>query len=178
MRGRATDSKKDGGSSQEHYLAPELAHQLSHDVGRPGRSQNCEDRVEQWVSVGIFGWSTFRGKVNLRQENREGGRKRNSPIRPLRTGTGTMMMKHSCMCTAPGCVKFSGCAQRQQEHGSQAITTAVTVASWEEAMGNAAQAGDGSQARRGLKSEGRNDESGGSAGVRRWRCARPPCEKP
>jgi hypothetical protein len=36
MRGRATDSKKDGGSSQEHYLAPELAHQLSHDVGRPG----------------------------------------------------------------------------------------------------------------------------------------------
>ena len=82
MRGRATDDKKDGGSSQEHYLAPELAHQLSHDVGRPGRSQNCEDRVEQWVSVGIFGWSTFRGKVNLRQENRECGRKRNSPIRP------------------------------------------------------------------------------------------------
>ena len=75
MRGRAKDSKKDGGSSQEHYLAPELAHQLSHDVGRPGRSQNCEDRVEQWVSVGIFGWSTFRGKVNLRQENRECGRK-------------------------------------------------------------------------------------------------------
>ena len=78
------------------------------------------------------------------------------------------MMKHSCMCTAPGCVKFSGCAQRQQEHGSQVIMTAVTVASWEEAMGDAAQAGDGSQARRCLKSEGRNDESGGSAGVRRW----------
>ena len=52
-------------------------------------------------------------------------------------------MKHSCMCTAPVCVKFSGCAQRHQEHGSQAITTAVTVESWEEAMGNAAQAGDG-----------------------------------
>ena len=68
-------SKECGGLSQEHYLAPELAHQLSHDVGRPGRSQNCEDRVEQWVSVGIFGWSTFRGKVNLRQENRECGRK-------------------------------------------------------------------------------------------------------
>ena len=66
MRGRATDSKKDGGSSQEHYLAPKLAQWLSHDVGRRGRSQNCEDRVEQWVSVGIFGWSTFSGKVNLR----------------------------------------------------------------------------------------------------------------
>ena len=87
-------------------------------------------------------------------------------------------MNHSCMCTAPVCVKFSGCAQRHQEHGSQAITTAVTVESWEQAMGKAAQAGDGIQARRCLKSEGRNDESGGSAGVRRRRCAGPPCEKP
>ena len=56
MRGRATDSKKDGGSSQEHYLAPKLAQQLTHDVGWPRRSQNCEDRADRWASVRDYGW--------------------------------------------------------------------------------------------------------------------------
>ena len=68
-------SKECEGLSQERYLAPKLAQWLTHEVGWLGQSQNCEDRVDHWALVRDSGWSTFSGKVNLRQENRDCGRK-------------------------------------------------------------------------------------------------------